>query len=293
MDVRNKVHSLWTEKYRPSEIEDLVAQSDLISFVNDCIKKKDIPHLLLYGKAGTGKGSITNVLLNNIPNDNIVIDCSTDTGINTIREKVLMFAKAGQIDKTKLKIVVLNETDGLSSVAQKSLKNTIEEFSMKTRFILMTNHINKIIKEIRSRCVEIKVDNAPKEVILKKLLKICEIESIKIKKEELVKLINKTYPDIRKMLSMMQNGLKEEVADNSYFKLFDEIFKNKSVKKIAELLKTIDIDETIYTQLSNYFIEYNKPNCILIVAEFMYKHAFVFDAELNLMACLLELKDNI
>ena len=173
--------TIWTFDYHPSKFEDLI--------LNDEIKPKlkkaldEIPNIILYGPAGVGKGSFANVFLETTGFDNIFINASDETGIDFIRNEVRQFATA--YARTKYKIVVFNEADSLSYTskqsAQKMLKQLIEDVHSITRFIFLTNNINDIMSEIKSRCWVIEVGNPPKKEIGKLCLKILRNKKIKFK----------------------------------------------------------------------------------------------------------------
>ena len=148
--IINSVNNLWVEKYRPQCLSDLICSNEIQSFIEDCIKKQSIPNLLLHGKPGTGKNSITNIILNEIQNVHLIINASEERGIDTIRDKVQSFAMTAAWGD-KLKIVILNEADGLNYIAQDSLRELMETSSAQCRFILTCNYINKIEEAIQMR----------------------------------------------------------------------------------------------------------------------------------------------
>jgi DNA polymerase III delta prime subunit len=175
-DLVEKVHSLWTEKYRPTTVDELAADQEVKNFLVEVIRKQDIPNMLLHGRPGTGKNSIVNVILNNIRCSKLVINASEERGIDTIRDKVLAFATSAAWGNT-LKIVVLNEADGLNYTAQDSLRELMETSSKYCRFILTCNSINRINDAIRSRCAEFETHIEPIDAA-KRLVEILDNEEI-------------------------------------------------------------------------------------------------------------------
>lgn len=302
-DLVEKVHSLWTEKYRPTTVDELAADQEVKNFLVEVIHKQDIPNILLYGKPGTGKNSIVNIILNNIKCSKLVINASEERGIDTIRDKVLAFATSAAWGNT-LKIVVLNEADGLNYTAQDSLRELMETSSKYCRFILTCNSVNRINDAIRSRCVEFETHIEPIDAA-KRLVEVLDNEGVNYTEDYILAIIKKFGTDFRKIINESQKlytihkkldatVLKDTVLE-SYYKLFDQIFrKTSSIKDIAKLTKRIIFDENIYTSLKDYFIEnYDIPDAIIIIADHAYKSRIVIDRDLVFLSCVITLKEII
>lgn len=302
-DLVEKVHSLWTEKYRPTTVDELAADQEVKNFLVEVIYKQDIPNMLLHGKPGTGKNSIVNIILNNIRCSKLVINASEERGIDTIRDKVLAFATSAAWGNT-LKIVVLNEADGLNYTAQDSLRELMETSSKYCRFILTCNSVNRINDAIRSRCVEFETHIEPIDAA-KRLVEILDNEGVNYTEDYILAIIKKFGTDFRKIINESQKlytihkkldatVLKDTVLE-SYYKLFDQIFrKTSSIKDIAKLTKRIIFDENIYTSLKDYFIEnYDIPDAIIIIADHAYKSRIVIDRDLVFLSCVITLKEII
>lgn len=302
-DLVEKVHSLWTEKYRPTTVDELAADQEVKNFLVEVIYKQDIPNMLLHGKPGTGKNSIVNIILNNIKCSKLVINASEERGIDTIRDKVLAFATSAAWGNT-LKIVVLNEADGLNYTAQDSLRELMETSSKYCRFILTCNSVNRINDAIRSRCVEFETHIEPIDAA-KRLVEILDNEGVNYTEDYILAIIKKFGTDFRKIINESQKlytihkkldatVLKDTVLE-SYYKLFDQIFrKTSSIKDIAKLTKRIIFDENIYTSLKDYFIEnYDIPDAIIIIADHAYKSRIVIDRDLVFLSCVITLKEII
>jgi len=302
-DLVEKVHSLWTEKYRPTTVDELAADQEVKNFLVEVICKQDIPNMLLYGRPGTGKNSIVNVILNNIRCSKLVINASEERGIDTIRDKVLAFATSAAWGNT-LKIVVLNEADGLNYTAQDSLRELMETSSKYCRFILTCNSINRINDAIRSRCAEFETHIEPIDAA-KRLVEILDNEEVNYTEDYILGVVKKFGSDLRKIINESQklytiykkldiSVLKDTVLE-SYYRLFDQIFRKASnVKEVAKLTNKMILDENVYTSLKNYFIEnYDIPDSIIIIADHAYKSRIVVDRDLVFLSCVITLKEMI
>jgi len=299
-----KIHSLWVEKYRPKNINELAASKEIKRFLTKAIADQDIPHILLHGKPGTGKNSIVNIIINNINCSKLIINASEERGIDTIRDKVMAFANSSAWGN-KLKIIVLNEADGLNYVAQDSLRELMETSSKYCRFILTCNSINKINEAIRSRCVEFETHVEPLDAA-KRLVEILEAENVEFDEDYIIAVVKKYNCDLRKIINESQklyntygkltrSILESDLADH-YDKLFDDIFlKTATVKDIANATKKYIFDESIYTSLKDYFVKKYEdlPDAIIIIAEYAYKSRIVLDKDLAFLSCILELKEVI
>ncbi len=296
----DKYNSLWVEKYRPKILEELVVNDNLYSFIKKCIEENDIPHLLLHGRPGTGKNSIVNVLNNNLKAITLTINASEERGIDTIRDKVQGFARSSAWANS-LKIVILNEADGLNYTAQDSLRELMETTSKSCRFILTCNYINRISDAIRSRCSEFEL--MPKNIdIAGRLTNILDAENITYSNGYIIELIKKYGTDIRKMinesqkLSASHEVLSEDVLldqfSSKYNEFFDKMFSFKDAKKISDLAKKMLFDEDIYTALKDYVIaKYNNMDAVIIIADHAYKSRIVMDKDLVFLSCIFNLME--
>lgn len=298
----NNINSLWVEKYRPVSVNELAASSDIIRFVNKAVETNDIVNVLLYGKPGTGKNSIVNILKKNMDANFLVINASEERGIDVIREKVQNFATTLAWGN-KLKIVVLNEADGLNYIAQDSLRELMETASRTCRFIFTCNYISKIAEPIRSRCIEMELSPKPIE-IAKRLVAIFMTEGAAFEEDFIPMLIKKYGVDVRKMINESQriyglyNTLSTSVIDvgtnQRYTEFLDNVFACKSPKKIADLSKQMIFDEDIYQTLWKYVIEkYDNADAVLAVGEWSYKSKSMADKDLAFVCCIFVLQDII
>ena len=298
--LADQYHSLWVEKYRPVKLEDLAGSDSVISFLSNCIEKNDIPHLLIHGRPGTGKNSIVNILMNNLDSIFLTINASEERGIDTIRDKVQSFARSGAWGN-KLKVVVLNEADGLNYTAQDSLRELMETTSKTCRFVLTCNYVNRISDAIRSRCNEFELAPKPIEIV-KRLTQIFDSEGLQYTDEAVIFLIKKYNTDIRKMINESQKMISthgkldvdilEEDSGQQYTEFFSKIFTFKDAKKIAELTKKMIFDEDIYTALKDYVITtHNNMDAVIIIADHAYKARIVMDKDLVFLSCIFNLME--
>ena len=143
-------NSLWVEKYRPQKLDEYVGNEHLKTKVADYLQSGDVPHLLFFGKAGTGKTTLAKLIVNTIDCDHIIINASDENNVDTVRTKVKGFAST--IGFRNSKIVILDEFDYMTPNAQAILRNLMETFSKHCRFILTCNYVEKVIDPIQSRC---------------------------------------------------------------------------------------------------------------------------------------------
>ncbi len=145
-----KEHSLWVEKYRPQTLSEYVGNEIVKETIQQYLDTNDIPHLLFYGKAGTGKTTLAKLIVNTIKCDSMIINASDENNVDTVRTKVKNFASS--VGFAGFKVIILDEFDYMTPNAQAILRNLMETFSKHCRFILTCNYIEKIIDPIQSRC---------------------------------------------------------------------------------------------------------------------------------------------
>jgi replication factor C small subunit len=250
----NPEDSMWTEKYRPTKVDELVGG------FKDKIKKylsepNKMQHLLLSSVVpGTGKTSLAKVIINELGADRLVLNSSDDRKIETIREKVNGFVKTKSTQDGVRRIVFMDEADGLTNAAQDALRNLMETYSSNALFILTCNNARKISDAIRSRCVAIQFANPDKEEIKTYLKHICESESLQYTDDGLDAVIDKNYPSIRNCVQVLQSlhteGKPVEISSAKESSevsvmLWNKIFVDKDWKAVQEHLfnTTTDIRE--------------------------------------------------
>jgi replication factor C small subunit len=285
-------HTLWTEKYRSQTLDQYIGNDELKTTIGSWIQKNDIPHLLLYGKAGTGKTTLAKLIAQNINCDMMYINASDENGIDTIRDKVKSFASTSTFQP--LKVVILDESDYLTINAQASLRNVIETFSAKTRFILTCNYVERIIEPLQSRCQAFKIETLSKPDIARHLVSILEAEETKYNLPDISAIVTNFYPDIRKIINVTQqnsiDGKLTLVKAGTKFDISEvvKLIKSKDAfKSVRQYLVDNGISdfEPMYRAL---YDELGKDNGMITMtlADYQFKHATVVDKEINFMACI-------
>ena len=170
-------HSLWVERFRPTKLENYVGNEHLKAKVERYIKTNDVPHLLLYGRAGTGKTTLAKLIVKNIECDYLYINASDENSVDTVRNKVRQFAST--IGFKDMKVIVLDECDYITPNAQAALRNLMETFSKHCRFILTCNFVERIIDPLQSRCQVFEIIPPSKKDVALHLVKIIEQEKLK------------------------------------------------------------------------------------------------------------------
>jgi DNA polymerase III delta prime subunit len=285
-------HTLWTEKYRSQTLDQYIGNTELKTTIQSWIEKNDIPHLLLYGKAGTGKTTLAKLITQNIDCDMMYINASDENGIDTIRDKVKSFASTSTF--RPLKVVILDESDYLTINAQASLRNIIETFSAKTRFILTCNYVERIIEPLQSRCQAFKIETLSKPLIARHLAGILDEENTEYNLPDLSAIITNFYPDIRKIINVTQQNVIDGklilVKAGTKFDITEVVKLIKSsngFKSVRQYLVDNNISdfEPMYRAL---YEELGVENGLITMtlADYQYKHMFVVDKEINFCACI-------
>ena len=303
---------LWTEKYRPSRIEDCILPEDLKNTFKEFVSKNYIPNLLLTGGPGVGKTTVARAMLEECNFDYIIINGSMNGNIDTLRTEIKNFASTVSLTGSR-KYVILDEADYLNPQStQPALRNFMEEYSKNCGFILTCNFRNRIIAPLHSRCsvIEFKINGKDKAIAAQNFMgRICDIldkENITFEKKVIAALITKHFPDWRRVINELQRygasghidpGILVNVTDDN-FKLLVTHLKEKKFKEVRKWVgQNTDIEPTvIYRKLYDYSNEVMKPTSIpmlvIHLADYSYKSAFVADQEVNLVACLTEIMAN-
>jgi replication factor C small subunit len=294
-----KNHSLLVEKYRPTNIDNYVGNENIKSTIKDYISQNDIQNLLFYGPAGTGKTTLAKLIAKNIDCDLLYINASDERGIETIRDKVSGFAST--MSFKSLKIVILDEADFLTIMAQASLRNVIETFSRSTRFILTCNYLERIIDPLQSRCQTLKIIPPNKLDIINHLMKVTNKEGIKHSVSDLETIVNNNYPDVRKMLNTIQVSTVDNtisldestlVESNYMDKVLSELKKKKpNWRTIRQIIADSNVSdfEGFYRYLydkSNEYAPGKEGMIAYYINEYSYQSNFRIDKEVNCMALM-------
>ena len=297
-------NSLWVEKYRPNTLENYIGNEHLKSKVKNYLNSGDLPHLLLYGKAGTGKTTLAKLLVNNIECDYLYINASDENNVETVRTKVKGFAST--IGFKDLKVIILDECDYITPNAQAALRNLMETFSKHCRFILTCNYVERIIDPIQSRCQSFQIIPPSRNEVAKHLHKILVQENIMDTPEDIKILVESGYPDIRRVINSAQRNVVNgklkldttSIIQNDYKLKLIKILETKNKKDafidIRKLLANnhitdfADLFRLLYDEVDGYG-KGHVAECILIIARYELSDSQVVDKEINAMAMLIEL----
>ena len=300
---------LWVEKYRPKTIQECVLPKGLNKTFNDIASTGELPNMMFSGTAGVGKTTVAKALCNMLDLDYIVINGSEEGNIDTLRGKIKQFASTVSLHGS-YKVVILDEADYLNPQStQPALRGFIEEFSNNCRFILTCNFKNRIIEPLHSRCsvYEFGIPNAEKPTIaggiFKRVTQILDSEGVEYEKPVVVELVNRYFPDFRRILNECQrysvsgridSGILVNLSDQNVKSLM-EYLKSKNFKSMRKwVVDNIDTEpqvifRQIYNNMTDHLQPQSIPQVVLILADYQYKNAFVADHELNVVACLTEI----
>jgi DNA polymerase III delta prime subunit len=301
INENTNTNSIWAERYRPTSLSDYVGNDVLKEKVKQYINENDIPHLLLYGGAGTGKTTLAKLITKSIKCDVLYINASDDNGIDTIRVKIKNFAST--IGFNGLKVIILDEADYLTAAGQAGLRNTMETYSMNTRFILTCNYHERITEPIQSRCQSYAIHPPTKKDVAANLVKILQKENVKFDKESVVLLVNSHYPDIRAIINTTQRGVinaelklaKEDVLQGDIKSKLIDMLKNTNKKQAFTDIRQLVADNSLKNFSDLYTEMYEKVDVyagnaqgevILALAEGQYQEASVADREICFMATI-------
>ena len=295
-------NNLWVEKYRPKTLSDLVLSSTNKKYFESITD--EIPNLLFVGTPGLGKTTLARILIDDVLKcQYLYINASDENGIDTIRSKVVGFSQTKSLDGS-IKVVILDEADGITIDGQRALGNTMEEYSSQTRFILTANYKHKIIPAIQSRTQSFDL-NPPFEDVVTRIVGIVKSEGVKIddnQKGNFVNTIKQNYPDIRKIINAVQKACVNgkftiDIALDSK-EIVDKVHKEIQSSNVIGLRKYLIENENefqgdyhnLMKQYLNFVYESNitddkKREYILILSDYMYKDVFVLDKEINAFAC--------
>ena len=304
---------LWVEKYRPQTIDDCILPSELKSTFQQFVDNQSCPNLLLSGSAGCGKTTVAKAMLEQLGCTYMMINGSEESGIDVLRNKIKNFASTVSMDG-KRKYVILDEADYLNAQStQPALRGFIEEFSKNCGFILTCNFRNRIIEPLHSRCslVEFRIPAEEKPKLAMDFMQRCQTildtENVKYNKKVVASLIQKFFPDWRRVLNELQRysasgeidaGILVNLSENSVKELIS-FLKNKEFTNVRRwIVNNLDNDPSrIYRRLYDYLYDYldasTIPHAVVILAEYSYKSAFVADQEINLLACMTELMTQV
>lgn len=311
------IQALFTEKYRPKNLEDLILPDRVMNKFKDGLTQ----NMLLAGSPGTGKTSTAKAIVNQFGLPYLYINASTDTSVEVIRTRITDFCSTMSVldDQGKFKVVILDEVDGVSDQFFKALRATMEQFASNSRFIATCNYINKLPDPILSRfeVINFDFDKSEETELTKKYIKrvyeICGKEEMTIDKPALVEFVKRNFPDLRSTLNKLQ-GYKSQgttnitVDDvkkfNSVYKdVFELIFNETDpVKNYKMLVSDYSnrIDDVLQS-LGSDFIEYIQsekqaqlkciPQIVITVAEHQAQRVHVIDPVITMLSCVYKLQE--
>ena len=301
-------HSLWVEKYRPTKLDNYIGNDHLKSKVSVYLESGDIPHLLLFGRAGTGKTTLAKLLVNNIDCDYLYINASDENSVDVVREKVKNFAST--LGFQDMKVIILDECDYITPNAQAALRNLMETFSKNCRFILTCNYVERIIDPIQSRCQSFQIIPPDRKQVAQHLANILGNEEINYDIKDIATIVNAGYPDVRRVI----NGAQRQVVNGSLVIDENTITQNDYKTKVLEILTKQDkktsfqmirqlLADSKVSDFSDLFRlmfdtvdDWGKGHiaeCILILSKYQQSDAVVVDKEINIMAMFVEIIGSI
>ena len=305
---QNREHTLFVEKYRPVSLENYIGNQHLKTKVSKYINTGDIPHLLLHGKAGTGKTTLAKLLVSNIDCDQMYINASDENNVETVRNKVKVFASS--VGFKDLKVIILDECDFLTPNAQAALRNLMETFSKHCRFILTCNFVERIIDPIQSRCQSYQIIPPSKKEVAIHTSNILNTEGITYDNNDIVAMVNSGYPDIRRIINAVQRNIvdnnlvvdTESMVQNDYKLQVLEILQTQDKKLAFKNLRQLLADSQIRDYADLFRLLYDEidsygkghiAEVILTIAKYELSDAQVVDKEINAMAMLIEILNSI
>ena len=302
---------IWVEKYRPKTIDECILPDNIKKTFKEFLNKGEIPNMLLAGPPGVGKTTVAKALCNELGVDFYVINGS-DEGrfLDTVRNNAKNFASTVSLtSEAKHKVIIIDEADNTSNDVQLLLRAFIEEFAGNCRFIFTCNYKNKILEPLHSRCAVVEFSIKGKDrpeiasAFFQRLNNILDSERIQADKKVLVELINKHFPDWRRVLNECQRYSVGGKIDSGILAAFsdvavDDLIKNLKAKNFPEVRKWVNTNmdndtsvlfRRIYDSLYECLVPNTIPAAVLVIAKYQYQMAFVADQEINMLACLTEI----
>jgi DNA polymerase III delta prime subunit len=299
---------LWVQKYRPQKIADAILPEKTKKIFQSFVENKNVPNLLLSGPPGTGKTTSAIAMLNELGCDYIKINGSLNGGIDTLRYEIQNFASSVSFSGGR-KYVIIDEADYLTINTQTALRSFIEEYSKNCGFIFTCNMKNKIIEPLRDSrfsTVDFIIEKSEKPKLaaqfFKRTLAILESENVEYDQKVVAKVVEKSFPDFRRILGDLQKYAAAGKIDEGIFvdlksESLDALFSHLKNKQFTEMRKWVaensdqDINgmfRQIYDMASDKVEMKSLPGFIVTLADYMYKHNFVADPEINMAAFLTE-----
>ena len=300
---------LWTEKYRPTDVDSCVLPKELKSTLLDFVASGDVPNVTFSGGPGVGKTTAAKAMLDQLGLTYMMINGSEESGIDVLRTKIKNFASTVSLHGGR-KYLILEEADYLNPAStQPALRGFIEEFSANCGFVLTANYVNRIIPALVSRCptYDFSVPKGEKQQLagdfFKRALSILKEEGVDFEPKAVAALIQKHFPDWRRVLNELQRysvsgkidaGVLVNISNDNIKDLMG-FMKRKEFTDVRKwVVNNLDNDPTrlfrsLYESLYDYMDGSTIPHVVVILGEYQYKAAFVADQEINTLACLTEI----
>ena len=300
---------LWVEKYRPKTIEECVLPTALKETLLEFVSKGDLPNLILSGGPGVGKTTAAKAMLDELGLTYMFINGSEESGIDVLRTKIKNFASTVSLHGGR-KYLILDEADYLNPQStQPALRGFIEEFHKNCGFILTCNYKNRLIPPLHSRCsvVDFTVPKSEKkelaEQFFRRVMNVLVVEEVKFEPKAVAEVINKFFPDWRRVLNELQRysvsgridaGILVDISEINIKELMQSMKQKEFTNVRKWIVNNIDNDPTrlfrrLYDNLYDYMDGSSIPHVVVILGEYQYKAAFVADQEINMLACLTEI----
>ena len=289
-------NNLWTEKYRPTSLQDLVLEPGRVEKFQEMLSVGEVPHLMLLGTPGSGKTTLAKILIAGLDCDVLVLNSSADRGIDIVRDRVKSFVTLRS--NKRWRIVLLEEADNLTTDAQQAMRNLMEEYSLRARFIMTGNYRNRLIDPIKSRCQVFEFSALPQKECAKRLRFILDAENIKYDVDSVLTVVSMYYPDMRKIinatqLSVVAGELKEIRDDISERNNLLTLIKTKNIDAIRSMAYRIDAGDAylyIFDHMDQIVSDpISQVQARLWVGEWNKTHTFSADKEVHFCAFCLGL----
>ena len=300
---------LWVEKYRPTNINDCILPDNLKTTFSEFVKDKHIPNLILSGGPGVGKTTVAKAMLDEIGATYMMINGSEESGIDVLRTKIKNFASTVSLEGGR-KYIILDEADYLNAQStQPALRGFMEEFHKNCGFILTCNYKNRLIPPLHSRCSVVDFiipkDQKPKlaQEFFARVQTVLTKEDIKFDPKAVAELLNKFFPDWRRVLNELQRysasgiidaGILVNISDSNINELMHSLKEKEFTNVRKWIVQNLDNDPVrifrrLYDNLYDFVDGSTIPHVVVIIADYSYKSAFVADQEINLLACMTEI----